>query len=47
MDTVEAGSDRGYLDWIGSVLGDRPLDYLIIHHMELDHSGEIENLLQR
>jgi flavorubredoxin len=32
---------------VSTVLGDRKLDYLIIHHMELDHSGEIRNLLQR
>lgn len=47
MDTIEAGSDRSYLDWVSSVLGDRQLDYLVIHHMELDHSGEIQSLLQR
>ncbi len=46
MDTVESGSDR-----VSGLVSDRsmgrPLDYLIIHHMELDHSGEIENLVQR
>lgn len=47
MDTVEAGSDRHYLDWVESALDGRKLDYLVIHHMELDHSGEIENLIAR
>ena len=47
MDTVESGSDRSYADWVSESLDGRPLDYLIIHHMELDHSGEIENLVQR
>lgn len=47
MDTVETGSDGSYLDWVAETLDGRRLDYLIIHHMELDHSGEIENLLAR
>ncbi len=47
MDTVEAGSDRNYLDWVAQVLDGRELDYLVIHHMELDHAGEIENLVAR
>ncbi|MDD3107967.1 MAG: FprA family A-type flavoprotein [Alistipes sp.] len=47
MDTVEAGSDRGYADWVDQVLEGRPLDYLVVHHMELDHSGEIVELLHR
>mgnify|MGYP005876294701 FL=1 len=47
MDTVESGSDRSYLDWLADTLEGRPLDYLVIHHMELDHSGEIENLIRQ
>ena len=47
MDTVESGSDRSYLDWLADTLEGRPLDYLVIHHMELDHSGEIENLVRQ
>lgn len=47
MDTVETGSDRYYLDWIEECLDGRELDYLVIHHMELDHAGEIENLIAR
>lgn len=47
LDTVETGSDRYYMDWIEATLEGRPLDYLVIHHMELDHSGEIENLVAR
>ncbi len=47
MDTVETGSDGSYLDWVVETLDGRKLDYLVIHHMELDHSGEIENLVAR
>ncbi len=47
MDTVENGSDASYLDWITETLEGRALDYLVVHHMELDHAGEIENLLNR
>lgn len=47
MDTVENGSDGSYMDWIDETLQGRELDYLVIHHMELDHSGEIENLISR
>ena len=47
MDTVESGSDRSYMDWVEECLEGRSLDYFVIHHMELDHSGEIENLLAR
>lgn len=39
--------DRSYLDWLADTLEGRPLDYLVIHHMELDHSGEIENLIRQ
>lgn len=47
MDTVATGSDRCYMDWIESTLEGKTLDYLVIHHMELDHAGEIENLIAR
>lgn len=41
IDTIESGSDGGYIEKIGELLGGRPLDYLVINHMEPDHSGEI------
>lgn len=47
MDTVEMGSDRAFLEWIDSTLEGRELDYLVINHMELDHSGEIEAVVRR
>ncbi len=47
LDTVELGSHKEFIGTIDALLDGRELDYLIINHMELDHSGEIESLLQR
>lgn len=47
IDTVEYGSDDRYMDKIRSLLGGRALDYLVVNHMEPDHSGMIGLLLQR
>lgn len=47
MDTIEMGTDGSYLGRIESLLGGRQLDYLIINHMELDHSGEIATVVNR
>lgn len=47
MDTIEMGTDGSYLDKIDSLLGGRELDYLVINHMEPDHSGEIGTIVLR
>ena len=47
MDTVESGTDGFYMDWIKEVLDGRQLDYLVVHHMELDHSSEIGELIRQ
>ncbi|MCL2562385.1 MAG: FprA family A-type flavoprotein [Rikenellaceae bacterium] len=47
IDTIESGCDGSYLCRIESLLGGRALDYLVINHMELDHSGEIETIVRR
>lgn len=47
LDTVEMGTDAGYLSWVESLLDGRELDYLIINHMELDHAGEIGAIVRR
>lgn len=47
VDTIEMGTDGSYLGRIESLLGDKPLDYLVINHMELDHSGEIATIVHR
>lgn len=41
VDTVEATFFVNYIKNIQNVIGDRPIDYLIINHMEPDHSGSI------
>lgn len=46
MDTIELGTDGSYLNRIASLLGGRSLDYLVINHMEPDHSGEIDTIVR-
>lgn len=41
VDTVEVDFFTQYLENIHEVIGDRPVDYLVINHMEPDHSGSI------
>ncbi len=43
MDTVSAGFEAEWLGNIQAVLGERTPDYLIIQHMEPDHSANILN----
>ena len=45
MDTVDARFTHEWLDNIQSVLGSRRPDYLIIQHMEPDHSANIANFM--
>ena len=42
IDTVEVDFFIPYIKNIREILGDRPIDYLVINHMEPDHSGAIE-----
>lgn len=42
IDTVDVAYFAEFLDNIRQVIGDRPIDYLVINHMEPDHSGCIE-----
>lgn len=46
MDTVERMFVEDYLEEIKSILGERPIDYLVINHMEPDHSGAIRAIVQ-
>ena len=41
IDTVEVDFFTQYLENIREVLGDRSIDYLVVNHMEPDHSGSI------
>lgn len=44
IDGVEADFFPQFIDNLHEVLGDRPIDYLIINHMEPDHSGALHML---
>ena len=46
MDTVEVDFFPQFLANIREVIGDRPIDYLVVHHMEPDHSGSLSLLRQ-
>ncbi len=45
MDTVDAGFTDEWLNNIKTVLGERTPDYLIVQHMEPDHSANIVNFI--
>ena len=47
IDTVEHGFEDEFLANINEALGDRGIDYLIVNHMEPDHSSLITDMLQR
>ena len=46
MDTVANGFEQEWLDNIKAVLGDCTPDYLIVQHMEPDHSANIFNFVK-
>lgn len=41
IDTVEVDFFTQFLENIREVIGDRPIDYIVINHMEPDHSGSL------
>ena len=41
VDTVEMDFFMPFLENIREVLGDRPIDYVVVNHMEPDHSGSL------
>ncbi len=47
LDTVDVGFADQWLDNIANVLGDRPPDFMIIQHMEPDHSANIMHFVER
>ena len=46
VDTVEADFFLPFLENLRQVLGDRQLDYVVVNHMEPDHSGSLALLRQ-
>ncbi|WP_312636246.1 FprA family A-type flavoprotein [Oscillibacter sp.] len=47
FDTVDWSGCRQLLENMEHVLAGRPLDYLVINHLEPDHAGSIEEILLR
>ncbi len=47
MDTVDARGAAGWLENLTQALAGRPLDYLVVLHMEPDHSGSIKILADK
>jgi flavorubredoxin len=47
VDTIDASVAADYLDRLAAHLQGRPLDYLIINHMEPDHAGMIGALVKQ
>lgn len=45
MDTVKISKSDEFVDNVKAILKDRKLDYLVIHHIEPDHSGSIPQIL--
>lgn len=46
LDTVDAAFGTQFVDNIRYLLNGRKLDYLVVDHMEPDHCGNIERLLE-
>ena len=47
IDTVEGGFEEEYLANIDGAIGDRPIDYLVVNHMEPDHSSLLALMMSR
>ena len=47
IDTVEAGFEDEFLVNIAEAIGNRQIDYLIVNHMEPDHSSLVGYMLER
>ena len=42
VDAIDKKFEDEYFEKLDSILGDRPVDYLVINHMEPDHSGALK-----
>ena len=47
VDTVEHDFEAEFLENIYEVVGDRPIDYLVVNHMEPDHSSLTAYILEK
>lgn len=46
IDTVECGFEEEFLSNINDAIGDRDIDYLVVNHMEPDHSSLVAYMLE-
>lgn len=46
MDAVDEGFGAEWLENIKNIIGDRTPDYLVVHHMEMDHSANILKFME-
>ncbi len=44
VDTVDTCYSERFIRQIQAIIGDKPIDYLVINHMEPDHSGSINTI---
>ena len=47
LDTVDKAVKTVFFENVAEVLGDRKLDYLVVHHMEPDHAEAIQEVVLR
>ena len=47
MDTVDASATEQFFENLEAGLQGRPIDYLVVHHMEPDHAANIRLLLEK
>lgn len=47
FDTVDKAVSKVFFENVEEVLGDRKLDYLVVHHMEPDHSADVKAVLKK
>lgn len=47
IDTVKTGYFKSYYDNLGQILKGRKVDYIVVNHTELDHSGSLRELLEQ
>lgn len=47
FDTVDKAVAETFFENVEAVLGDRTLDYIVVHHMEPDHSATLDGIVRR
>ena len=47
FDTADLSVVKQFLENVAYVLGDRPLDYMVINHLEPDHAASMDEVLLR